>query len=411
MMRDVWMGLAAVLVALATGSAVAEDGGLPDRPNIVVIMADDMGYGDLSCYDGRIETPRLDALAQNGMRFTDFHSSGPVCSPTRAGLLTGRYQQRANVSGVVNADPEMAVHHTGLRPDDEITFAELLNRAGYATAVFGKWHVGYHKRYNPLHHGFDEFRGFVSGNIDYISHYDRMGIFDWWNGLEKVQEEGYSTHLITEHATRFIEENRDEPFCLYVAHEAPHRPYQKPGDDPVRREGEHGLWNDRKQPHAENAYCVMVEELDKGVGKIVDTLKEHDLAEDTLVFFFSDNGANRFGSNGPLRGHKGSVWEGGHRVPAIAWWPGQIEPGSETDATAISIDLMPTMLDLASVPAPYGHELDGVSLRPVLLKGEALPERTLFWEFRDRAAVRRGPWKLVVNQGPHDEKPRSSPRL
>jgi arylsulfatase A-like enzyme len=214
-----------------TGIACSEEPGRP--PNIVLVLADDMGYGDASCYGNEaFRTPCLDALAAKGMRFLDFHSSGPVCSPTRAGLLTGRYQQRAGIPGVIYADPKQNRHH-GLQVE-EITFAELLQKAGYATAVCGKWHLGYQKQYNPVHHGFGRFRGYVSGNVDYISHYDRMEIYDWWDGLELVEEEGYSTHLITEHAVRFIEENRRRPFCLYVAHEAPHSPWQGPPDPPIR---------------------------------------------------------------------------------------------------------------------------------------------------------------------------------
>ena len=182
-----------------------------ERPNFIVILADDMGYGDASCYGGkRFATPHLDRMAAQGMRFVDFHSSGVVCSPTRAGLLTGRYQQRAGVPGVINADPAKNRHH-GLQLA-EVTFAEALRAAGYRTALFGKWHLGYDKKFHPPHQGFDEFRGFVSGNVDYIAHIDRMGFADWWQGRELKDESGYSTHLITEHAVRFVESNKDAPF-------------------------------------------------------------------------------------------------------------------------------------------------------------------------------------------------------
>jgi len=365
-------------------------------PNIVVILADDMGFGDASCYGSKtLNTPHLDRLAQRGMRFVDFHSSGPVCSPTRAGLLTGRYQQRAGIPGVVNADPKKNRHH-GLHTP-EITFAELLKQAGYRTAVFGKWHVGYRKQFNPVHHGFDRFRGFVSGNIDYISHVDRMGFADWWKDEQRITEKGYSTHLITRHAVKFIEDNKDKPFCLYVAHEAVHSPYQGPDDPPVRAVGKPRLPGKGRRD-VKAAYREMMTELDKGVGTIVATLKRLELQGNTLVFFFSDNGANQNGSNGPLRGFKGSVWEGGHRVPAIAFWPGSVPAGSVCQQTAISLDLMPTMLDIAGVKPPRDHQLDGVSLLPVLTGEGQLPERRLFWEFRNKATVRSGPWKLVVGE-------------
>jgi len=389
------------LVVVLTAPALARDAGTTagkpaDRPNIIVILADDMGYGDASCY-GNTEhkTPNLDRLAERGMRFTDFHSSGPVCSPTRAGLLTGRYQQRAGIPGVINADPKVNRHH-GLHRK-EITFAELLKSAGYATGVFGKWHLGYHKRFNPLHHGFDRFRGYVSGNIDYISHVDRMGIYDWWDGMKLVKEEGYSTHLITRHALSFIDANKDKPFCLYVAHEAVHSPYQGPGDKPVRAVGKKRIPGAARKD-VEAAYGEMLAAMDKGVGEIVARLKKHGLERKTLLLFVSDNGANRRGSNGKLRGFKGSVWEGGHRVPAIAYWPGRIKPGSVCTATAITIDIMPTMLALAGVKTPKSHRLDGVNLLPVLTGAGKLPQRTLFWEFRNKAAVRKGPWKLVVGE-------------
>ena len=394
----------AVLVLCACSGVT--DAGLPKRPNLVVVMADDMGYGDASCYGNTaFQTPHLDRLAAEGLRFTDFHSSGSVCSPTRAGLLTGRYQQRAGIPGVINADPKVNRHH-GLMPL-EVTFAELLRAEGYRTAVFGKWHLGYQKRFNPIHHGFERFRGYVSGNVDYISHFDRMGIADWWDGDRLVPETGYSTHLITRHAVRFIKQHADlsgkKPFCLYVAHECPHSPYQGPKDRPVRGPGRTKPKKmSRKDIKA--TYGRMMTEMDRGVGAIATALKDAGIADRTLVLFFSDNGANRNGHNGPLRGFKGSVWEGGHRVPAIAWWPGTISPGRKTSTLATTLDVMPTLIELAGGRLPDGHRLDGVSLVNVLTGNEMdarkSGRRTLFWAFGQRAAVRRGDWKLVVGQLP-----------
>jgi len=365
------------------------------RPNFVIIMADDMGYADLSCYgNDRYQTPHLDELARGGLRFTDFHSNGAVCSPTRAALMTGRYQQRSGVADVVYADPAMGKRDSHGLPTTEVTFAKLLREAGYRTALMGKWHLGYALKFNPVHHGFDEFRGFLSGNVDFHSHIDQAGFQDWWRDLQLEDEVGYSTHLITRHAVRFIEENQKKPFCLYVAHEAPHSPWQGPKDPPVR--GPHA------QPPLEGdqiprAYQEMVQELDKGVGDIVDTLRRLGLTENTLVFFCSDNGGTRESNNGKLAGTKGTVWEGGHRVPGIAWWPGKIKAGV-SDQTAITMDIMPTLLDLARVPIPSGLKLDGVSLTSLLLRGEPLSDRMLFWSHSKRLAVRHGPWKLVVNQ-------------
>ena len=368
------------------------------RPNFVIIMADDMGYGDSSVYDGWVETPQLARMAAEGLKFTDFHSSGTVCSPTRAGLLTGRYQQRAGIPGVINADPAKPVHHTGLKTG-EITFAELLKASGYTTGIFGKWHLGYHKKFNPLHHGFDRFHGFVSGNVDYISHYDRMSTYDWWGGLERIQEEGYLTHLITRHALKFIDDHKDGPFCLYVPHGAVHSPIQAPGDPPGR--GPDGR-KSKPTRGRDQTVRLMFEAMDQGVGEILDALERHGIAERTLVLFFSDNGGAGHCKNDPLRGGKGSVWEGGHRVPAIAWWPGKIKPGTVTDQLCISLDVMPTMLDLAGVDLPKGHRLDGVSLAPLVLANKSLGQRQLFW---NGTAMRDGPWKLVtkatgLKQGP-----------
>lgn len=360
------------------------------KPNFIIILADDMGYGDASCYGGWIKTPGLEQLASEGLKFTDFHSSGIVCSPTRAGLLTGRYQQRVGVPGVIYADPKHPTHDLGLDPE-EITISKLLKSNGYTTAIFGKWHLGYDKKFNPVHHGFDLFRGYVSGNIDYISHYDRMGEYDWWENLSHFKEDGYSTHLITNHAVEFIRENKNHPFFLYIAHEAVHSPFQAP-NDPIQR-GPEKVDNLSKGDIKETYYKMMVE-MDKGIAEILNTIKINRIAENTVIFFFSDNGAAKQGSNHPLRGYKNTVWEGGHRVPAIAWWPGKIAAGTESDQLSISLDLMPTILDLAGVDTPAGYKSDGISLKSHLKTGEDLGNRKLFW---NGLAMRDGNWKLVLD--------------
>ena len=354
---------------------VVLNGPAAEQSNIVVIMADDLGYGDVRSFwqDSPAPTPHLDAMATDGMRLTDFHSSGNVCSPTRAGLLTGRYQQRAGIPGVINADPKVVAHYRGLQ-HSETTFAELLQSAGYRTAIYGKWHLGYDKKFNPITHGFDRFRGFVSGNIDYFSHYDRMEVYDWWDGQKTIVEEGYSTHLITHHAVQFIHDNKDRPFCLYVAHEAVHAPWQGPND--VAERGPNKVLGKKKT--AKQALPEMLTELDKSVGEIRSALKETGIDRKTLVFFFSDNGPAG-GSSGPLRGRKGSNWEGGHRVPAIACWPGIVPPGSVSDELSISLDLMPTMLEIANVQPPKERPLDGMSLLSLLRGNPTGASRKLFW--------------------------------
>ncbi|QGJ72383.1 N-acetylgalactosamine-6-sulfate sulfatase [Planctomycetales bacterium 10988] len=365
----------------------------PPQPNLIVIMADDLGYGDLSCYGNEvIKTPNLDQLAAEGMKFTDFHSSGAVCSPTRAGLLTGRYQQRAGVDGVIFADPQQNRHH-GLYPS-EITFSQVLKETGYATACIGKWHLGYRKEFNPVHHQFDLFRGYVSGNVDYHSHVDRMGVLDWWNGLRIENEPGYSTYLIGDYACEFIKDNQDQPFCLYIAHEAPHTPYQGPNDVPVRAEGKKGQIRPSRTD-SQMALKEMIEAMDKTVGQVMQTLQETNLEENTFVFFLSDNGGTADSNNGPLRGKKGTFWEGGHRVCAMAKWPGKIEAGTVSKATAISIDLMPTILEIAGAKVPEGHQLDGISLKSHLFTKEKLPNRAIYWTTNGKMAMRKGPWKLL----------------
>jgi len=336
--------------------------------------------------------PHIDGLAKRGMRFTDYHSNGPVCSPTRAALLTGRYQQRCGIEAVVTA--KGPARETGM-PPKEITFAEVLKRRGYVTGLFGKWHVGYRVVFNPVKQGFDEFIGYVSGNVDYHSHIDQAGIDDWWKGDVKTPETGYSTDLITKHAVDFIERHKDEPFCLYVPHEAPHYPYQGRNDPPERLPGGR-KGKKTPTPEIKRAYREMVQVMDEGVGRIVETVRKLGLERKTFIFFCSDNGGTPRGSNGPLHGHKGSLWEGGHRVPAIAFRPGTIEPGTVCKETVLGMDLFPTMAAMAGAKLPAKLKPDGVDLTGVLTKGQKLAKRTLFWRYRNQRAVRKGPWKLVI---------------
>ncbi|MDE0738530.1 MAG: sulfatase-like hydrolase/transferase [Planctomycetota bacterium] len=386
------LSLCTLCLFLSAPTLTANEAG-KRKPNLVIIMADDLGYGELSCYGNKAyKTPHLDALAQAGMRFTDYHSNGAVCSPTRAALLTGRYQQRAGVGGVIYAGFDQNRNH-GLH-QSETTFAELLAGGGYKNGCFGKWHLGYEKKFNPVHHGFSRFRGYVSGNIDYQSHFDRVGAYDWWEGLEHIREKGYSTHLITRHAVKFIEEHRDRPFCLYVPHEAPHTPFQGPGDPGFRVKGK-VVPEKRAAAFKKRAYREMVQEMDKGVGEIVAALERLGLKKNTVVFFVSDNGATSFGSNGSLRGNKGQLWEGGHRVPAIASWPGRIAAGSACDDLSIGMDIFPTLLELAGVNAPENLRLDGRSLVPSLFGKKPAGQRKLYWSAGRQQAMRDGPWKYV----------------
>ncbi|AQQ71470.1 Arylsulfatase [Limihaloglobus sulfuriphilus] len=365
-----------------------------DKPNIVLIMADDLGYGDIGCYGNKkIRTPNLDAMAKRGMKFTDYHSNGAVCSPTRASLLTGRYQQRTGIDICVS--PWGTPPYQGL-PLGETTFAELLKDNGYKTALFGKWHLGIPDDLNPTKQGFDEFKGYLSGNIDYISHIDQEGNEDWRHNGSKVVREGYSTDLITEDTVSFIKENADKPFCVLVSHEAPHYPLQIRSSKAQRTKGkppEHTA-----EINTDQIYKEMIEIMDEGIGRINTVLEKLGLAKNTFVFFCSDNGAASWisGSNGPLRGCKSRLSEGGHRVPAIACWQGKIKADVTSDETSMSMDLFPTLLKLANLQLPDEIKIDGVNLLPLLLENKPLGRRTLFWSYRGQKAVRKGDWKLLV---------------
>ncbi len=361
------------------------------KPNIVLIMADDQGYGDLRCYGNKtIKTPNIDGLANVGMRFTDFHSNCPVCSPTRAALLTGQYQQRSGIEGVVYAKH---MRDRGL-PLASTTLAEVLKDNGYATGLFGKWHLGYQPEFGPVKQGFDTFNGFVSGNVDYVSHIDGEGYADWWQQDALHPEKGYLTDLITNHAEKFIDTHKEEPFFLYMPHGAPHSPYQGRDSDALRTEGmrKPGLVGDT------DTYAEMIEVMDESVGRIVSRLEKHKLTDNTIIIFCSDNGANNVGSNAQLRGHKGQVWEGGHRVPAIAAWPGHISKNTTTDATCISMDFFPTITTLTNSALPKGYTPDGVDLSPLLLRQSSIADRPLFWHYEGKAAMREGPWKLTLEK-------------
>lgn len=395
--------LCAVFFLLSSFTFAAE------RPNFIVVMVDDMGYAGLSCFGNPyFETPELDRLAREGMKLTDFHSSGTVCSPTRTGLLTGRYQQRAGIEAVIHPVSDHPEHRKGLQLQ-ETTFAELLQSAGYRTGLIGKWHQGYPQNsddYHPQNHGFEEFVGYHSGNIDFISHIGDHYQHDWWHGRKETEEEGYSTHLINHYALDFVNRHgkSEEPFCLYVAHEAIHNPVQVPGD-PVRRtvDGwDRWKWREVSEAERIEKYRGMTLPIDEGIGQLRNALLELGIEKETFILFFSDNGAaGDFPSGSPdLRGSKGSVYEGGHKVPAIAWWPDTIPAGTVSKEPMISLDVMPTLLSLAGIKQ-HPSKLDGVDLTNTFKKQAPLDDRPLFWASMSNngarsEAMRDGPWKLVV---------------
>jgi len=373
------------------------------KPNIILILADDLGYGDLGCYGSEINaTPNINALANAGLRFTDFHSAGAMCSPTRASILTGCYPQRFGrmFDGALSGTTQ---RHLGL-PLEATTIAEILKTNGYATGCFGKWHLGYQSPLLPTHQGFDVFRGLVSGDGDFHTHIDRSGNNDWWHNDRIEMAEGYTTDLLTMYSIDFVEAHREEPFFLYLPHLAIHFPWQGPDDPPHRTAGKGwhkdkwGVIPDRGNvtPHVH----AMIETLDASVGAITRSLRQWGLEKETLIVFTSDNGGyltygrdfRNISHNGPWRGQKMDLYEGGHRVPLIVSWPGRISPGV-TNEVSHSNDLLPTLLSLSGA-API--ESDGIDLAPFWTERASLPKRSLFWRTMSHRAVRSGPWKLVM---------------
>jgi uncharacterized sulfatase len=346
------------------------------KPNVIVIFADDLGYGDLACYGHpSFSTPHLDRMAGEGVRLTDFYVPVPFCAPSRGTLLTGRYPWRHGV--VRNPAPDAGVHDIGIR-DEEITLGEAFRAAGYATSCIGKWHLGHRKKFYPTRHGFDEYLGIL-----YSNDMRPVELIDGEEVVEYPVVQALLTKKYTARAIRFIRAQRDRPFFLYLPHAMPHKPlaaseefYQQSGD---------GLYGD------------VIAELDWSVGEILATLKETGLDEKTLVVFTSDNGPWFGGSTGNLRGMKGRTWEGGIRVPMIARWPGTIPSGRVISEPCGSIDIFPTVLKAAGVKLPENHTIDGKDIMPVLCANAPTPHDALFaMQGGNLMTVRSGQWKLHV---------------
>ena len=388
--------LSVIIACVSFATAVRADEAAPRKtPNIVLIFTDDQGYGDLGCYGAKgFATPNIDELARDGIRFTDFHVSQPVCSASRASLLTGCYANRIGIHGALGPNARHGIHA------NETTLPELLKTKGYATGMVGKWHLGHHPQFLPTRHGFDFYFGLPYSNDMWPYHpeakastYPKLPLFENEKILladVRAEDQAKLTTQYTERAVKFIEQNREKPFFLYVAHSMPHVPLFV--GDKFKGTSRQGLYGD------------VIQELDWSVGEILKTLDRHKLAGNTLVIFTTDNGpwlsyGNHAGTGGKLREGKGTVWEGGVRVPFVARWPGTIPANTECRIPAMTIDVLPTVAKLVGAELPK-HPIDGKDIGP-LLRNEAnarSPQEAYFHYYNtgDLHAVRSGRWKLVL---------------
>ena len=383
------------------------------RPNIVLIMADDLGYGDVGCYGcNDIRTPAIDSLAADGVRFTTFYSNAPECTPTRTALLTGRYQHRVGglecalgIGNVGRYDDAIRLRLTndlGL-PVEETSIARMLKDAGYATAISGKWHLGYEPKIFPLKHGFDSWFGPVGGSADYFHHIEYTGEPALYENDKPIEREGYLKDLITDEVVSFIRRKASTPFFLYVAYTAPHTPYQGPGDKKPEPMAEKDYSTGSRK-----TYAAMVERMDQGIGRILKGLDDAGLADNTLVIFMSDNGANKTGDNSPFSGFKGNLFEGGIRVPCIVKWAGVLAEGAVSDQPCMTMDFSRSIVGAAGVEPPAGRAFDGMDILRAAATNRPVQKRMLFWRARraqrTRKAVRDGSLKYIRLQDGDDVK-------
>ena len=398
-------GAFALLITVACAASAAAQTpaavqAAPSRPNVILIITDDVGYGDIGSYGAPdIKTPNIDSLAKNGTRLTDFYAA-PNCSPTRAMLISGRYQQRYRIENPLGA--ARTAQEQGL-PANGRTLPQLLKNNGYRTGLVGKWHLGYKPEFSPNAHGFDYFFGFKSGLIDYYQHTDQAGEHDLFENAQPTHVTGYSTDLFTDRSVKFIEENAKQPFFLEVAFNAAHWPFQVP-DHPSTAPGNGRFVQPQEDPtNTRKDYAAILERADQGVGKILATLDRLGLARNTLVIYTQDNGGEWLSRNAPLFHRKSTVWEGGIRVPAIFRWPGRIPAGKTSSQVGIIMDLTATIAAVTNSPVPAEARLEGINLLPLLQEGAQRTERTLFWRITGQArrqrAVRQGDWKLLLDAG------------
>jgi arylsulfatase A-like enzyme len=388
----------AIGTAIAGGLLGSSKTSAASRPNIIFILADDLGWADLSCY-GRpdYKTPNLDRLATQGIKFTNAYSAAPVCTPTRVGFYTGRYPARLPVG---LHEPITQRSQLGERvktvgiPADHPTVSSLIKAQGYDTALIGKWHVGYLPYFSPLRIGFDEFFGNMSGAIDHFTHKDMTGADDLFEAEVPVERVGYITDLLTDRAVDYIKRPRKNPFYLSLHYTSPHWPWEGPGDIEISRKLKGG-YDGFTSGGSLKIYGEMMKSLDAGIGKVLATLRSTGLDKNTLVIFTSDNGGERFSYNWPFRGEKFDVYEGGVRVPAIVRWPGVTKPGTVSDQPVITMDWTATMIAAAGAKPDPKYPLDGEDVTAVLNMKRPVFDRTFYWRTFKQGGMRSGKWKYV----------------
>jgi len=419
--------LAAIVVLLATACLGAE------KPNIVLIVSDDQGYNDLGVLGDHIITPSLDRLAREGVRLTDFYVAWPACTPSRGAFLTGRYPQRNGIYDMIrNEAPDYGHKYSpenyavtweriGGMDTREILLPRMLQQAGYYSGIFGKWDLGMHRRFLPLQRGWDEFYGFVNTGIDYYTH-ERYGVPSMYRDNRPTTEDKgtYCTYLFQREAVRFVEENKDRPFFLYLPFNAPHGASSL---DPKIRGAAQAPEKWRKmypELHAQEGYVEgkrygepatvpnralrkthylgAVTAMDAAIGEVLDLLDEYGVAENTIVIFFADNGGSGGADNSPLRAGKSRVFEGGVRVCCLIRYPKRIAAGTVNREFLTSLELFPTLLKLAGVAPPEGVVLDGFDMMPMLAEGKPSPRKEMYWKRRAKEAARVGHWKWIRNE-------------
>ncbi|MBI1374948.1 MAG: sulfatase-like hydrolase/transferase [Phycisphaera sp.] len=403
------------------------------QPNVLLIVSDDQGYHDLGCYGSdEVKTPQLDRLARGGVRLTNFYVTWPACTPSRGSLLTGRYPQRNGIVDMIRneapdyghlytpAEYAVSFERIGGMDLKEVLISDVMSRAGYRCGIVGKWDLGSLQRFLPTSRGFNSFYGFVNTGIDYYTH-ERYGVPSMYRDLKLTEEDKgtYCTDVFHREAANFIEANHDRPFFLYVPYNAPHSasnldtrirgaaqgppefkklyPALLPHDEEYDKRMNAKYGRETEWPSKENRrleYVSAVSAMDASIGKLLDLLDKHGIADDTLVIFLSDNGGSGGSDNSPLRGHKGQMWEGGNRVPCIVRFPGRIKPGQTSDALLTSLEVMPTILKAAGVNL-QGVKLDGHDMMPTLAEGKPSPRTDMYWQRRDECAARVGDFKWI----------------